>query len=117
MKKLGTLDVCGTDWGVWEATGAEFETMGNPNAEGVCSHTECAIYLLNTCRKDRKDTLMHEYLHAVLQSSGALYGLLSSLGVPFIGKKSDALEETFVRVLTPHIIRTLGSPKIKRCPS
>jgi len=117
MKTLGFVDVCGQDWRVVECTGEEMEAQGHPNAVGLCSDGECQIYLLDACRKDRKDTFFHEYMHAVLRSSGALYGLLTSAGVPFLGDKSDTIEETFIRVLTPHLLKAFGPPKIKKCPS
>jgi len=117
MKKLGTIDVCGTDWPVFEATADEMVKLNSPGAAGMCSHVDCRIYLSSDCKRDRKETLLHEYMHALLNSSGALYGLLTSLGTPFIGKKSDAVEESFIRVLTPHFLKQFGAPKIKRCPS
>lgn len=109
-----TLDIGGQKWRV-SILGADEapppEMLGKEGVcEGVCLHEEGMIYIREMPSKPRMyDALIHELLHAVIDTSGI--GTLLSNNMKR-GSKWDELEEQLVRILTPHIITTLRNARL-----
>ena len=110
-EKIGTLDICGTK--VEVRTGTNADTDGLDGAYGCFDTTELVIWLHSALPKRKvPDTLTHEALHAIWLNSGARFAIASSLGIPDGDSRLEALEETLVRILTPHVKSTFGLPKV-----
>jgi hypothetical protein len=60
--------------------------------------------------------LVHEVLHALLNTSGALRATAATLGIdidkPAGRKQMDTWEEVFIRVITPHVLETFGPARV-----
>jgi hypothetical protein len=82
---------------------------------GVTMPHECEIWVnASDGPEARKDTWVHEHLHALLDAYGIKYTLRSQLGIS--GERWEAFEEELVRLLTPALrqtfdIKTPGSLK------
>lgn len=116
MKTLGTVDVCGAPWLVCEGTKDDFSDLSD--AHGCCDEDQTTIWLHeNQPKTRREDTLMHEYLHAILVTSGFQTTSIALIGRPADDPVISNLDELAVRILTPHLLKVFGPPKIKKCTS
>lgn len=111
MKILGSITICGQPWKVCEG-----DTKDQPElskAWGLCDPSACVIWLDKDASQTRKtDTLVHECLHAMIACSGAGHAIVAALPHGVSPKALSAWEETFVRVMTPHVLALFGKPKI-----
>ncbi len=108
MKRLGKIDVCGVDFDVLMGNSSDFEGLGA--AYGECDTVNQEIRICEGMKPTKfRETLVHETLHGVIAGSGAYDVLASALGAQRGDPKLDSLEETLIRVLTPHLIRALAS--------
>lgn len=102
MKALrGHVDICGLPFAVFVA-----DVAGEPELEGSygCCHVERQeIYLhADNAPELRRYFLMHEMLHAIWALSGARDVVDGS-------KDAASLEENFVQLFTPHVLRATRS--------
>jgi len=96
------LSICGLEYKVVYASSDDVPELIENDG-----HTSCAtntIYIranLAPCRK--RDTLLHEILHAFLEASGIDH----FLGTTFKGdpKEYERFEETLIRLVVPSILR------------
>ncbi len=75
--------------------------------EGCCCKSLNTIYIRAGMPPSRmRDTLVHEVLHAFLEASGIGSFLASASNLK--GDGYDVFEETFVRLVTPSVIRLIS---------
>ena len=88
--------------------GVRFAIVEGPlDNHGEFSSSESVIRIRVTDSADQKrDTLIHEVLHGIWAYSGLAETIKGHLAP---GTDSDALEETCVRILTPHVLRAIDS--------
>lgn len=105
MKKLGKIHVCGLTFTVFEGNAEERDTLGG--SYGYCDHGRQEIWLREGMSAPmRKDTLLHEALHALMQHSGA-ENFLDGVLRPEVNRETTV--ETLIRILTPHLSPVLTS--------
>jgi hypothetical protein len=111
MKHLGTLMIAGSEVGVFEGNRSD-----NANLDGVYAvylPDDQEIWLFEGLPPHEKlKNLVHEVLHAVIGCSGAFDITASALGLAREDTRLVAWEESFVRVMTPHIFEIFG-PALK----
>lgn len=108
MKIVGHVDICGFDYSICLASSKEVSEL--QNADGWCDWENCRIYLRNNLSKKRlKDTLMHEILHAIFESSGISGQLLLLKNKDF--DAAEELEELIIRMLTPNMLLVMRQLK------
>lgn len=113
MKNLKPMPVCGLSIPVKEGT--EEENRNLEKAYGCLDMDTLTVWIEERTPKHTKAFWKtHEALHAILNLSGAIYATAAALGLPREDPKIAAWEETFIRVVCPHILETFGPPR--ECP-
>ncbi len=99
------LSICGLEYKVVYASSDEVPEL--IEAEGYTSLSANTIYVrgnLPPCRK--RDTLLHEVLHAFLEASGL--GTFLEAGFKGDAKEYEKFEETLIRLVVPSILRLVA---------
>ena|ERR1700682_6211852 len=107
MKQLGTLMIAGSSVGVFEGNRSD-----NANLDGtyaVYLPDDQEIWLFEGLPAHEKlKNLIHEVLHAIIGCSGAFDVTAAALGLKRDDTRMLDWEESFVRVMTPHILEVFG---------
>jgi hypothetical protein len=105
---IGTARICNVPFKFIEADSdddAELESC-----QAFCDLDEAEILI----RKDLPrghyvDAVLHEALHAIWGCSGLENVIAEAAGLKIGSKKLNRLEETVIRVLTPHLVQFLAT--------
>ncbi len=104
MKKIGSLSLCGLAFTVY--TGSASENPHLEDNQGYCNHTRQEIWIRDSLGTSGfYDTLVHEMLHGIWENSGTSQFLKGCLPD---GADQPEIEETIVRILTPHLVNALS---------
>jgi hypothetical protein len=98
-KSLGHIDVCGLPFEVFEVTPEDCPYI--EGKYGYCDNQAQKIYL-DACQAKEgwRNTLIHEMCH----------GIIAHSGINAVVDMGD-MEEAFIRILVPHLIKGLDSCK------
>ncbi len=103
MKKLGQLALCGIDFTVYSGNAEENANL--EDNQGYCNNIKEQIWLRDSLSPTGFfDTLVHEMLHALLTNSGTSQFLKGCIPA---GADQTEIEETIVRILTPHLANAI----------
>jgi Zn-dependent peptidase ImmA (M78 family) len=104
MQVLKTLVICGQEIRVIVASPKEVPALSDKY--GLSDFDAGAIYLHEENTPSRmRSVLVHEVLHVFLEASGLGQFFAGHLAK---GKDFDALEETAIRLATPHVVALLS---------
>lgn len=104
MKKVGVVSLGGQDYDVVLCKPEEAGSPVTEDVAGVCAQKEQKIYLNSDYeRKSLRGTLVHEATHGIVNESGAINYLAEKLKLNPQGEEMGVIEETLVRILSPHI--------------
>lgn len=105
-KLLGVSTIGGIKYKVFLGTEKDQPELAG-KLYGVTLPRDCEIWInAEDGEEARRDTWLHEHLHAILDAYGIRYTLRSQLGIT--GDKWEEFEEELVRLLTPALRQTLG---------
>lgn len=108
------LKLCGQEYRVVYATGDEVPQL--VDNEGWCDTARNIIYVRAGMPASRtRDVLVHEAMHALLESSGLGYFLRTSLGQS--EAEFEEFEETFIRLVVPTVIRLVDDNNLFPIPT
>lgn len=95
-----SLQICGLEYRVVFASSDEVPLLREK--EGMTAFDTNTIYVRSGMPLSRmRDTLVHEVMHAFLESSGVGYFLQDSVKV----EDFEKFEETLIRLLVPSVLR------------
>lgn len=97
----GNLKICGLEYRVVYATSDEVPELAGNEGHTSCSTNTIAIRS-NLPPSRKRDTLVHEVMHAFLEASG-----VGSFLADRVRGDYDRIEETLIRLVTPAIIRLI----------
>jgi hypothetical protein len=99
---LGHIDICGLPFEVYEATSEDAAYL--EGKYGYCDNAGQKIYLEATQGPEAwRNTLIHEMCHGIIAHSGI--SAMIDMG---------GMEEAFIRVLVPHLLKGIDSCKTLR---
>jgi hypothetical protein len=96
---LGTIEICGLPFQVFECTSESVPYMDGKY--GYCDNQKQEIYL-DACQASEgwRNTLIHEVCH----------GIIAHSGISAVIDMGD-MEEAFIRILVPHLLKAIDSMK------
>jgi len=107
MKRFGFIKVCGSKIPIQVGSSEDHKEL--VGCYGLYDANTCTIWIhVDTPKTLIIQTLVHEVLHAMLNLSGAIYSTAAAFGLDRDDSRIEAWEESFVRLLTPHITETFG---------
>lgn len=110
MKSVKAIRVCGQLVPV--IRGSEQDNRNLEGAWGLYEPETDIIWIDERTPKDKVSFYeTHEALHALHCKSGLVFLMASVLGMEEDDPRIRRLEETMVRVLTPHVLETFGGPR------
>jgi hypothetical protein len=117
MKHLGTVTICGMCIPVRE--GSEKDHPVLKGAYGIYDVDSATIWVdVSTPAHVRDSIIVHEALHAVLNSSGAYRSIATMTNLDLENPRDLArmneIEENLVRILVPHVLETFGPARVTK---
>lgn len=104
MKQVGVVSLGGQDYKILLCKPEEAGSPVTDDVAGVCSQKDQTLYINSDHAKaSLRGTLVHEAMHAVINESGAINYLAERLKISPTGEEMNSIEETLVRILSPHI--------------
>ena len=115
MKQVGVVSLGGQDYKVMLCKPEEAGSPVTDDVAGVCSQKQQTLYLNSDYDKaSLRGTLVHEATHAIVNESGAINYLAEKRGIDPNGEQMNTIEETLVRIISPHIATAIvGIAKVK----
>ena len=108
--KFGTVDICGHKFPVIEKTSDEDQSL--ETCSGYIRFKPQEIVIEAAMEPEAfRDVLLHEVLHGILHLSGATDVIATAMGTDRSNPAVDTLEESFIRIVTPHLVAALASMK------
>lgn len=109
MRLLQRLSIGPQRWEIWEVDEGEGPPDMKSTDVGYCAPDDAKIFVRTSDAPDRvDDAYTHENLHSILD----VYGIgewLAQVTGETDPKRYEALEETFIRLLTPALIQVFAA--------
>jgi Zn-dependent peptidase ImmA (M78 family) len=106
-RQVGEVNICGVPYAILVADEQTDESL--VGAFGYVK-TYGQQIVLNSGQGAHKmqQTMMHEILHAIMAESGIHAYLAAEVGQSIGSDKMSEVEETLIRLLSPHLVMALG---------